>query len=139
MSDKVKTYSDKCNCITCMSLRDSMGLGCSGCSYRHNEVVTLTAEVECWKVTAGIEAAIAEEQIQEVKSLLKKVEEAKNQLCPTCIARRGIDTCRPDEEFHVTHYDAEEMNMHPLPDKPCECGDMDRATHGVHLNAIGGE
>jgi hypothetical protein len=54
--------------------------------------------------------------------LRKKVEEAKRQICPTCIARRGIDKCRPDEAFHVTHYDAEEMHMDPLPDKLCECG-----------------
>ena len=66
------------------------------------------------KTTAALRA--------EVESLTKEREEAKNQSCPTCIARRGIDRCRPDEAFHVTHYTAEEMDMDPLPVKPCECG-----------------
>ena len=64
------------------------------------------------------------------------VEEAKSQPCPTCIARRGIDKCRPDEEFHVTHYDAEEMNLDPLPDKPCECG-MATSTPGELCETCG--
>ena len=42
-------------------------------------------EVDCWKETAGIEAAFAEEQIQEVKRLQRHVRElwkpAKNQPC----------------------------------------------------------
>jgi len=48
--------------------------------------------------------------------------EARDKPCMVCTARRGIDKCRPDEELHVTHYTAEEMNIDPLPDKPCECG-----------------
>ena len=60
----------------------------------------------------------------------REIGEAKSQPCPTCIARRGIDKCRPDEELHVTHYTAEEMNMDPLPDKPCECGNATMTKEG---------
>ena len=60
--------------------------------------------------------------VKKLRELLERAEEAEGKPCPTCIARRGIDKCRPGEAFHVTHYDAEEMNMDPLPDKPCECG-----------------
>ena len=66
-----------------------------------------------------------------------KVEEAKNAPCPVCIARRGIDKCRPDEAFHVTHYDAEEMNMDPLPDKPCECGLKDTTAKEMLCDTCG--
>ena len=147
MSDKVDTYSVECNCSTCQALRDSMAPSCGGCSYRHNEVVTLTAENEALKrersetilTFKSFDDGYVDEDLHladtlrafrkrydamddESAALREKVEEAKNQLCPTCIARRGIDKCRPDEAFHVTHYTAEEMHMDPLPEKPCECG-----------------
>ena len=136
MSDKVDTYSVECNCGTCQALRDSVAPSCGGCRYRHNEVVTLTAENKLLrakdpsfsrlfvraKANEHYWVARQKHLDEENEALRKKVEEAKNQFCHVCIARRGIDKCRPDEAFHVTHYNAEEMHLDPLPDKPCECG-----------------
>ena len=147
MSDKVDTYSVECECGTCQMLRDSVAPSCGGCSYRHNEVVALTAENEALKreraetilTFKSFDDVAVDESLHladtlrafrkrydamddENTDLRKAMEEAKNQPCPVCIARRGIDKCRPDEALHVTHYTAEEMNMDPLPDKPCECG-----------------
>ncbi len=71
MSDKVDTYSVECNCGTCQTLRDSMAPSCGGCRYRHNEVVTLTANNEALK-----------EKMEELEEQYDHLEDQYNQLHP---------------------------------------------------------